>query len=133
MKEIQFKTRQLTLVSTDVIINHEYDEPFPEMSFRFKPDTYRNSYSFFGTPNAASDFGIIKSMFELLECRQASEMIGRKLIELQYRTKNVSDEWMPWELAGYGSYISDRFIEAFGDGTIFTRSELEKVLRKEYC
>lgn len=72
---------------------------------------------------------MILSIFEILRCQGTSEMVGCKLLELRYRTKNIVNEWTPWECAGFGSPYSDKFIEQTGDGTIMTRSELEEIFR----
>lgn len=124
MKEFQFKTRTLSIVFSDVHLNSDYDEPFPELLVLFNKKDTDIGCSFI----KSSDLNMIMSIFEILKCQNVSEMVGCKLLELRYRTKNIVDEWTPWECAGFGSVDSDKFIEQCGDGTIMTKSELKKII-----
>ena len=52
--KIQFELRTITLLSTDIILNLEYDEPFPEMRFCFSENASM-SYSFIETNSVQSE------------------------------------------------------------------------------
>ena len=68
-------------------------------------------------------------MFEILECQQASEMPGKTILALMYKINDSMD----WELGGYGSITSDKFMDVLGNGDIVTRIELESILEANYC
>ena len=126
--KIQFELRPITLLSTDIILNLEYDEPFPEMRFCFSENASM-SFSFVKTNSVQSELALINSMFEILESQQASEMTGKTILALMYRINDSTR----WELGGYGSSTSDKFMDVFGNGDIVTRIELESILEAKYC
>lgn len=130
MKKVEFKTRTLSIVFSDIHFNSsDYDEPFPELIVLFDEKDTDISCSYIETPSVASDLNMIISILEILKCQTPFEMVGCKLLELRYRAKNIIGEWTPWECAGFGSLDSDKFVEQCGDGTIMTRSELEEMYR----
>ena len=125
MEKIQFDTRVLTIVSTDISFNQEYFNAFPEMHFNFDDEDCNLSFSFIETDEVESELNVIQNMFQILECNKASEMIGCKLRVLMYRINEVDG----WENIGFGSCNDNKFIDIYGDGTIVTREELEKDCR----
>ena len=129
MKNIKFTTRRLTILSADTILNRQYAEPFPELSLFFDEERYNWSFSFTETKSVSSDIGIINNLFEMLKCENTSEMKGRKIRLLLYNTRTVYGKWHDgWEVAGYGAYNSDRFMDMIYGGPIMKRAELERMV-----
>lgn len=134
MEKIQFETQTLTIVSSKVCSNSDYDdEPFPELRILFDNEDTDIACSYIETSSVTSDLNMIESIYEILKCQDPSKMVGCKMLELRYRIKNILDKWTPWECAGFGSVDSDKFIAQCGDGTIMTKSELEERLKDMYC
>lgn len=132
MVKMQFKQRQLSIIWVEVCMNkYDYTEMLPEMLFLFDDGSDMN-YLLIGTKKYPSEYNLIKSMYEITESQSESEMIDRKVRTLEYRIQDQNGNWMDWEHCGYGSAISDRFFDAYGDGRIVTLKELKKMIRKKY-
>lgn len=131
MKKIQFTTRTLTIILADTRLKCDSEESFPELCLFFDDEEFNNNYSFI---EPGSDIGTINSLFKILECEGTEEMKGHKIRVLLYKTTNDADEWIiGWEFAGYGALMSDRFIDAYEDGTIMPQAELEKTVAERIC
>lgn len=124
-KEIQFTTRVITLVRTDVILNDDYDEPFPEMVFEFDFPSANLSFSLMKTRLVESEWETVKNIFDILGLTKASEMSFEKLLELR-----IAIDGNEPEICGLGDYSSDRFIDIWGDGSVMTKKELEECVKE---
>ncbi|MDE5831063.1 MAG: hypothetical protein K2H53_05530 [Clostridia bacterium] len=134
MDNIKFKTRRVTIISADTVLNRQYDEPFNELHLCFDKGEYNWEFSFEETKSVASDINMINNLHKLLKCKENSEMNGRKIRVFLYKRKNIFGEWIKgWEIAGYGAYNSDRFMDVIYDGPIMSRAELERIVEKREC
>lgn len=130
MKKIRFETRILTIITADTILNTSRDENFPELHLFFDKEEDNWRFSYVKTSEVSSQINTINNLFEILECEATSEMAGRKLRELLYKTPDGDGKWGDgWEIAGFGACQSDRFIDLFGK-SIMTMVELEKITAK---
>ena len=133
MVKMQFKQRQRSIIWVEVFMNKtDFNEILPEMLFLFDDESDIN-YLVVGTKKYPSEYGLIRNMFEITESQSQSEIIGRKIRTVEYRIQDRNGNWMDWEHCAYGSAISDRFFDAYGDGKIVTLKELKKIIRKKYA
>ena len=128
MKNIKFATRRLTIISTNTILNTDYDKPFCELLICFDKKEYNWEFALEGTERVYSDIRIVQNLYDLLKCNGTLEMNGRKIRVLLYKTRTYKGTWVDgWEIAGYGAYNSDMFIILIFEKHIMKRGKLEKI------
>lgn len=125
MKNVKFKTREVTVKDVDVILPFDCRQTAYRICFLFD-DENTLIYSLYETEDVLSEVAEITNIFEILGCQRASEMRGKKLSEVRYSVQKDSG-WTDYEIAGYGDASVDKFVDVWRGDIIMSQQELEKL------
>jgi len=125
MKKIKFEMREVVIKDVDVILPFDCRCIAYRICFLFD-DESELLYSLYETEDMISEVGEITNIFKILGCQRASEMRGKKLLEIRYSVQKEA-EWSEWEIAGYGDEIVDKFVDVWRGDIIMTKKELEEL------